>query len=329
MNDRAFSDAGLRELRVQAPAPPDEVLAARRLLNAAIAAERRPQRGRLGRLVAAASGVAAVVAALAVAMTVTTVRAPSATAVLFDLVGAVTRSAPIDATAGEFVYVRTEGVTLRGSEVTLEGAGRDDIVWLQPFVDERWFAPDGSFRQHFVPAEPRFFTDEDREIWEADPAIQGADPGEFTVDLEPPIEPVLLGDLPLDTAALRAALVEAYQLESPDRVNPVEAELLDIAADIARRHDAGPELRGAVLELMAQTPGLEVVDHGLDTVTLGVEYDTVGDARLRQEHVFAAATGRLVESRLVYVEPPPGSNIPPGTTEHLRFDAPVVVDEIG
>ncbi len=329
MNDRAFSDAGLRELRVQAPAPPDEVLAARRLLNAAIAAERRPQRGRLGRLVAAASGVAAVVAALAVAMTVTTVRAPSATAVLFDLVGAVTRSAPIDATAGEFVYVRTEGVTLRGSEVTLEGAGRDDIVWLQPFVDERWFAPDGSFRQHFVPAEPRFFTDEDREIWEADPAIQGADLGEYTVDLEPPIEPIALDDLPQEPVALRAALVESYELDAPERVNPVEAELLDIAADIARRHDASPALRGALLELMAETPGLEVLDHDLDAVTVGVEYDTTAGARLRQEHVFDTATGRLVESRLVYVRPPPESGIPPGTAEHLRFDAPEVVDELG
>ncbi len=329
MTDHAFSDADLRELRVQAPAPPDEVLDARRMLNAAIAAERRPSRGRSGRLLAAASGVAAVVAAAAVVLTLSSVRAPSATAVLFDLVGRVTGSAPIDVNAGEFVYVRSGGVTLRGSEVTLEGTGREDIVWLQPFERERWYAPDGSFRERFVPGEPEFFSDEDRQIWESDPNIQAADRGEYTVDLEPPIEPVDLDALPLETGALRAALVEAFDLESPNRVNPVEAELLDIAADLARRHDAGPELRSAALRLIAATPGLELAGRDLGTVTVAVEYDTVAGARLRQEHAFDAATGWLVESRLVHVEPAEGSGIPAGTTTILRFDVPEVVDEIG
>ncbi len=327
MNDHPDIDAALLELRVSDLAPPDEVLAARRTLNAAIEAETRSARRPRRRWLTAASGVAVVVVGVVAAISLTSVRAPSATALLFDLVEVATGSATLDPAAGEFVYVRTEGEVVVGSDLTIEDAPRDFVNWREPFVAERWFAADGAFRLRRVAGEPEFFTEAEEQLFLSDPIVRADQAAVTMVDLAAPPREVDVASLPTDTAALRAALIEAYGITA-DGTRPLEVELADRAAELAALHDASPELRGALLTLLADTDGIELIDSGLGEVAFGVEYEAE-QTRERIELVFEAATARLVERRLVWVDPPDATTIPPGTVSYTRYDAPQVVDELG
>ncbi len=323
-------DAAVLTLRVAEPAPPDEVLAARRLLNAAIAQEhRRADVPRRRWLAAAVTGAAAVVVALVVVFSVTSLRAPTAQALLFDLIDVAIGAEPLDPAEGEFTYVRAAGVQLVSAEVSID-ADRDTVAWLQPFEDERWYAADGSFRVRFVPGERQFFSEDDAAIVAADPFLSQDELTPIVEDLPPRPVDVLRADLPTEAGVLREALIDEFQLDAPERTRPLEVELVDQVGDLMVEHDATPQLRAALLGVLADLDGIELVERGAGRFTVGVEYAALSTGeRLRLEYVFDQDSALLVEEGLVYLEPAPESGIPAGTTSSVRYDAPEVVAELG
>lgn len=209
MTNQPYSDSALKELRVITPAPPDEMMAARRMLNAAIEREKAgaPARRWSPRpwLAAAATGAAALVMVVAVSVALSVFQAPSVEASLDELSEVALVQPAVFAQPGSFLYSASAGEVIAGDALPLGDA--DEVNWVQPVQREVWQRPDGDIFLRETFGEPAFFDAATAAAFEA-AGYRDFHP-EFGSTIETTgtdgsaLEPA---DFPTDPAALEAAM---------------------------------------------------------------------------------------------------------------------------
>ncbi len=322
MNDQPYSDSALKELRVVTPAPPEEVMAARRMLNAAIEREKAgaPARRWSPRpwLAAAATGAAALVAVFAVSVALSVLQAPGVEASLDELSDVALVQPELFAEPGIFLYSVGEGEVVAGDALPLGDA--DEVYWIQPIRREVWERDDGSVFLRETFGEPIFF----------DPATEAAFDAagyrdlhaEFGATVETTgsdgntLEP---GDFPTEPTALAAAMRVAA---GEANLGPDAFGMADVAASLLVEADASPAFRSAVLAVLADTDGIELVERADDLVEVAASSPTETISL-----AFDPDTGGLLEVTRTLDVPPAGSRIPAGTATTFRYEPPTLTDQ--
>jgi len=304
-------DIVLRDVAGDPSPSASDVLAGRRLLVSAIAAERAPDARRRAhgirwRWVAAASSVVALVAAVAV----TGLLRPRPVTALGELAQVAERVERAPLAAGTYDYVRaTESrlLVVAGSEIGL--ADRAYVAYAVPLVRDRWVSGDGVIHEEVTHGQPVFFDS----VVEAAYATSGlavvdrigaTDVAEFTR------EATVLGVREWPTS--RDELVVAMRAYVSGRGSDVAevAALVDLAADLLRASGATPKLRGAVIA------ALDTLDVDVATrregggLAVAVEFEDVVRARRVLEF---DASANLVRDRLMWLEDAPLYGVPAGT----------------
>jgi hypothetical protein len=217
---------------------------------------------------------------------------------------------PLSVPQGSFIYIRSERVDLAirpGAELSLD---KEYVAYLQPLSREVWRQPETRFYQiRTTLGPPRFF----------DPLVEAAylaaeldrtdRIGEtITRQLTDVTDPLIETDWPTNPDTLRQAM-EAYAGQGGDE-RPIEAQLLDLAVDLLRESNPTPELRAAILEVLAQLPlGLE--DGGSDdTITVGVTYP---GPLLTHDTVTLSPEGQLLAQKTTLLETDSDLRIPSDT----------------
>ena len=319
MNDRDLQL--VRRLRDESSAPPEEVLAARERLFAAIqeeidgtavSARRRRSLPRFAtaRLAAAAAAVAVVLVAVVVGSQL--LAPPAAVAGLTELARVAEITEPPAVTAGSGIYVRSdrsELVQFAGEDLP----GVDDAVvsFLLPQTREVWLRADGTRRLRVEVGIPVFFDPATEAAFYAAgfDAVYGVGIVD-DVELARPEVDLDVGSLPADPDALEGALRQSLTAATDE--HPVEVRLFELAGALLRETSASPELRAAALEVLAGIDGIELVEDTEQSLAVGLEF-SVGDAGFVHTLAFDRASSALTGERVEYTGGDAGFGVPAGT----------------
>ena len=258
--------------REAAPAEPSEedVHRARQRLQAAILREQEKGRRPVRRwLVPSLATVLLVVVVGGVAL----LRSTPAEAALAEVAEAARAATPIDVPEGSFIYTRSERVDLAIRPGVEFGFDQEFVAYLIPSTREVWRQPETEFIQiHTTNHTPTFF-DLDVEDAYYQLGLDATDRlGETqTEQLTGVTDPLLEVDWPTEPDALHEALHEHAAQGGDERPEPVQ--VFDLATDLLREADPAPELRAAVVEVLAQLP-VDVIERTSQTVTIGITYAT-------------------------------------------------------
>lgn len=226
-------------------------------------------------------------------------RSTPAEAALGEVAAAARAAAPLDVPQGSFIYTRSERVDLAIRPGIEFGVSRDNVAYLLSSVREVWRDPDTNFIQIRTTVRiPEFF----------DPAIEAA---YYTSGLDRSdqvgetrseqftgaTDPLFEVDWPTEPGPLHEALVE-YAAQGGDR-RPETVSVFDLATDLLREADPSPQLRGAILDVLAALP-VQLVNKTDDEITIAVTYDTpvaIEDTiTLSRQGVLLAETTTLLEA---------------------------------
>lgn len=295
--------------REAVPAEPSEedVHRVRQRLQAAILRDeerrRRPVRGWLLPSVVAAVLIL-IVGGLAVL-------GPSpAEAALGEVAEAAREATPLEIPQGSFIYTRSERVDLAIRPGVEFGLDHEFVAYLLPSTREVWRQPETDFIQiRTTNQNPTFF----------DPAAEdayyrlGLDAtdrlGETqTEQLTDAVDPLLEVDWPTQPAALHEALREYAAQGGDDRPEPVQ--VFDLATDLLREANPVPELRAAIVEVLARLP-VELGERSSQTTTIGITYTTPTPTR---DTITLSPEGTLLAEFSTLLEDDPDLDIPADTT---------------
>ncbi len=303
----------LRRLRDESTPSVEEVAAARRMLNAEIQKEiSAASRSRLRRpQLAALAAAAVVVVAFVFSFVGQLVRPAPVTAALTEIAAVVEARVPPLPVAGEGVYVRSvrsDLVQLAAEDVP--GAEGQLFSFRLPQTREVWIRADGSRLLRAEVGQPEFFDSIDAELFARAGLSEVFGVGDVElIDFAPPEVEFDVSALPLEPTALRAALLtEAGTSEDPET-----ATLMRMAGIVLRESSAGPELRSAVVEMLAELgDDLEIVTEDGSILEVATEY-RVGDITRLRSLTFDVATGALVAEALIAVDVTDDFGVLPGT----------------
>jgi hypothetical protein len=254
-------------------------------------------------------------------------RRPSpAEAALEQLAAAVERIPPGESPEGALLYTRSEQVSLMlfpGSD--LPGLGVEAFALLLPLTREIWVAADGSSRLRVTTGAPTFFDDRTARAFagSAMPGLLGVGTtSEETFAPSPDLfDPA---DWPTDVDELRLAMHGEARRGPPDL--SFGARLVDVAAGLLRETGAQPELRAAVLRVLARTGGLRVgPSAGSDLLLVSVTYES-GSGLLARTIGFDPS-GNLISYTETTLDGLPSAGVPPNTDLSRAVYQPTVVVE--
>lgn len=299
---------------------PDEVADARNDLFAAIRQEREAAATRPRRRFAVPALAGALVAAVIAIAVVVTVRPPAAVAVLENLAVVAERQPDLELSEGSYVLASSTQTAL--NEVDL---GDSSMAFLLPEIRDVWVAPDGSRIVRRTIEEPIFFDPADAARFEAAGLTEELGIGEVITDRFGPLDDGLDPSLfPLDPTVLDATLRELVA-DDPRGTGPA---IVELAGDLLVETDAEPELRAALIRVLARTESVDVV-RTEDVIDVAAVFDVDG-RRVQTSLRFDADTSALVLRREVALDGFPDSGIPPGTSIiETRFSAPQIVTTFG
>lgn len=300
--------------REAVPADPSEedIELARQRLQAAIHREQQKRRRPAGRWLA--PSLAIVILLLAVGG-VALFRSTPAQAALAEVAEAARQATPLEVPEGSFIYTRSERVDLAirpGSEF---GFDQEFVAYLLASTREVWKQPETEFiRIRTINHTPTFFDPDVEDAYYRLGLYATDHLGEIqTEQLTGVIDPLLEEDWPTEPGALHEALRD-YAAQGGDQ-RPRGVQVFDLATDLLREADPSPELRGAVIDVLARLP-VELVERTSQTITLGITYATPITTRdtitLNSDGVLLAETSTLLEG-----DPDVGI---PANTEVLRAD---------
>jgi hypothetical protein len=291
------------------PSPSEEAAALARLRQAVAAAGTTgtEMRGRLGWLVPATAAVAVIIAAVAMSLVL---RPSPAEAMLTEIAQASRRATPSDIPTGAFIYQQSDSVDLvvrSGSELGLD---RPTVAYLLPSHREAWRQPATRFLQSATTTGPPTFFDEEVEAAYYSHGGAALDRvGETVFERSTDVtDPILETDWPTTADELRRALEE--RLAQGGDTRPLDVQLFGSAAEILRE-TASPQLRGAILEVLATLP-VELLDRRSDgAITIALTYDRPPTTR---DTLTIATDGTLIARSTTWLEPDPQLRTPAGTT---------------
>jgi hypothetical protein len=294
---------------------------------------------RAGRLLAvgAAAAVAASVALVSVAhRSWAPVGASPAAAAVLDSASRATVSTPLVGTgATEYRYTKAQVTEVRtltcppgrcGVPASESLAGQldhrssnDSFSYYLPGVEETWVSESGSGRLHITYGQARFLSAHDAQVWQEsgtpfpqhDPIDTAISAGQLPVG---PNNLTATADLPTDAIALQAAIVERFEGGHPD-----PAATFSFASDLLARSDASPALRGALYQVLASTPGVQLAGNVKDPLGQTGNAVVIIGHSIGYELVIDVTTGMILEERQVSTAQ---QGVVPSTT--VIFDRVVV-----
>jgi hypothetical protein len=316
-------------LQVLAPesAPEGVREAARGRLRAAMAAEVARPRARWARPVAVVAA-SALVAAAALAWVL--LQAPPAAEAALERLATEVERIPAEAfPEGALLYTRSEQRSLvLLSSTDLPGIAVAEAAMVVPRTREVWIAPDGSTRLQITTGTPAFFDEATAEAYR-----RSGLPASFQIGttvaqaFAPSADRIDPADWPTDPAQLEVELVAAAANLGPPE-QPLATRLLGLAADLLRETGAQPDLRAAVLRVLARAEGLTVTT-GAEPGVLQVTASYEDEAGTWSHTVAFDAEGNLIAETEVAVTGIPSAGVPPGTEIfQARYQPTAVIPEV-
>jgi hypothetical protein len=269
MNDQIPDPFGLIRREALPVEPSDEdYQRARRRLQVAIRHEEERRRRQVRRwLVPSLVAAALLVVVGAIAL----FRPTPAEAALAEVAEAARNATPLDIPSGSFVYIRSERVDLAirpGSEFGLD---QEFVAYLLPSTREIWRQPDTEFVQIRTTNHAPIFFDDAIEDAYYRLGLDATDRlGETqTQQLTGVVDPILEVDWPSEPSTLYEALRDYAARGGDDR--PISVQIFDLATDLLREADPTPELRAAVVQVLARLP-VRLVKQTSQTITIEITY---------------------------------------------------------
>ncbi len=240
----------------------------------------------------------------------------------------VARSAhPDSVPPGAFAYFKTHRRDLRARPANDLGLlDREWVAYIQPTTRELWRSEDLRFLQiRTTPLAPTFFDPLVEEAYMAAGMDHRDAIGTSVVEQFDGIsDPLLTKDWPVDPAELRRAMDVYLSSSGDDR--PVAVDLLDLASQMLREVSRPPQLRAALLEVLAQLPLENLVPAGVGLFSFGLTFRQ----ELRRRMVVSFdSEGNLVTDSVTLLEPDAQLQVPAGTAIALgRYELPQTVDTL-
>lgn len=315
--------------------PPAEVLlAARSQLRVAIAAEaaeplprwRRPRLLRLSldfRLAPMARLALAALVLVVAVVTLSGVLAPSpATARLADLAEAAEQAPLEELGTGQYQYTVSSGTQV----FQVVSPGRS-LSFAAEVTRQQWRAEDGSGVVRVTTGEPSSFAGEDALVLAPEEAAvlgvgatveQVLRPGELSTRIR---------GLTADVDQLEVVLFR--EVAKGPRTRPAAVEVFDLAADLLRAGDLGPDVRGALFRVVGRLDGVrpELAQPGQRSFSMSFD---VSDGVETLTVAFVEDGALLVAESIVRTADFPVPGTPRETVlTRVQYSLPVIVAEIG
>lgn len=302
----------LRRFRDGVPEPDDQIRERALAALRDAGGDRMPQRSdrRPRRRWTAPLGVAAAALALVIALpAVLPLGGPGApdpaAADVLHVFARIARNAPAEPVPepGQFIYSET----MSAQTNLFVASDGQRFVFEEVASEHRWLGTDGSGRIVGRAEEPRFPTAADEAAYHAylaSPTAQTDDAdsffGESFDDVYAAGDLTFrdTSDLPTDPDRLRDLIEDREIVGGP----PGDWETFVLAADLIRDSYARPDLRAALYEVMAQTPGIELIGPTVDAAGRdGIALASTHDG-LRYEVVFDRRTAKVLEEREIAID---------------------------
>ncbi|MGH8923976.1 MAG: hypothetical protein ACRDWA_04945 [Acidimicrobiia bacterium] len=270
--------------------------------------------------------VAAAIAIAAGALAVGSLLQPRpAQAVLIEIAESARVATPLEVPQGAFFYVRSERIDLvsrLGSEL---GRNEVEVTYMLPTTREVWRSPTRRFIQiRTVVGTPQFFF----ESIETSYYAMGIDRidmvGEtMTQQLVDVFDEYVETAWPTDPGRLRRAMEEVLSGASEF---PIEVRLLGLAANLLWETNPSPQLRAAILEVLAELP-VDVEDQEPDgSTTISVTYEVPSLTRVSMT---LSRDGQLLAEATTLLELDSQLRLPVGTrVSFATYELPIVVDSL-
>lgn len=198
--------------------------------------------------------------------------------------------------AGQYVYTKTESVQ---TSLYVTGTEAPNFFFVQPLTRESWIGTDGSGRIREMAGPVTFLSDLDQAAWVAAGSPDLGDRG--VTDESYPAGGLYYLDtsrLPADPQALRDLIEQRKIVGGPKG----DWETFSIVGDLLRETSIPPAVRGALYEVAADLPGVELVGKVADASGrpgVAVAYTHEG---IRQEFIFDPKTAEPLGENYVLVE---------------------------
>lgn len=267
------------------------------------------------------------VTVLAVVLTFGSLILPDrASATLGEIAVAAERTEPFNIPAQSFAYTRSETQEL--SIMPADAFGRvvapaERVAYLVPQTREAWISNQGVLQLRVTTGQPIFFSKE------AETAYYGAgldrldQVGETITESFTGVG-LLAQTWPTTPVELAQTIRDRFP---PDRGLPDEVEILDISLDLLRETAAPPELRAAVLRVIADL-NLELLERLPDgPATFAIDYHSPLPTR---DMFTINSTGQLLAESSTLTNGNPDLALPPGTaTFQARYQPVEIVTGLG
>lgn len=279
---------------------------ARLRLQAAIVREKERRRRPVQRwLVPSAVALILVLIAGGVAV----LRPTPAEAALAEVAEAARLATPLDIPPGSFIYTRSERVDLAIRPGIEFGLDQEFVAYLLGSTREVWRQPTTEFVQiRIINHSPSFFDPEVEDAYyrlglDATDRLGEAQTEQFTGVTDPLVEV----DWPVEAEALHRALRDYAAQGGDERPEPVQ--VFDLATDLLREADPSPELRGALVEVLARLP-VDLVERTSQTITIEITYTAPVNTR---DAITLSAEGMLLAETSTILEDDPELALPANT----------------
>lgn len=284
------------------------------VIEAEKAARRREQtRKRLPWMAAAAA------LTVAVAVMVPFLARNPAEAALIEIAQAAREAAAVDVPQGSFIYAESTGFNLVGREAEEFGLESGSVSYLLPRTRRVWKSPKDEFVMLEVSYErPTFFNPQAETAYYRMGLDQNDQVGQTVrQQFAGVIDPVDEIKWPSNRDHLLAAMRSYLGAETPTK-----AELANLAINLLRERNPSPQLRAAILEVLADLP-VDLVQEDGEAITIGVT-DTG-----RNQTFTLSRTGQLQAETTVLINGDPQSEIAPGTvTTRIEYQPIEIVDNL-
>ncbi|MGA9596296.1 MAG: hypothetical protein WBV06_09070, partial [Acidimicrobiia bacterium] len=237
-------------------------------------------------------------------------RPTPAEAALAEVAEAARAATPIDIPEGSFIYTRSERVDLAIRSGVEFGLDEESVAYLLPSIREVWRQPETEFIQiHTTNHTPTFFTPDAEDAYYR----LGLDATDHldevqTEQLTGVTDPILEVDWPTEPDALYQALRD-YAAQGGDE-RPKAVQVFDLATDLLREVDRTPDLRAAVVDVLARLP-VDLAEQTSQAITISISYTTPAPTR---DTITLSSDGQLLAETSTLLAGDPELGIPADTT---------------
>jgi hypothetical protein len=252
-------------------------------------------------------------------------RPTPAEAALAEVAEAARAATPIDIPEGSFIYTRSERVDLAIRPGVEFGLDDEFVAYLLPSTREVWRQPESEFIQiDNTNHTPTFFNPDA----EAAYYRLGLDTTDHLNEVQAEqltgvTDPILDVDWPTEPDALYEALRDYAAQGGDDR--PEAVQVFDLATDLLREADRTPDLRAAVVDVLARLP-VDLVERTGSAITISITYTTPTPTR---DTITLNSDGQLLAETSTLLAGDPELSIPADTTIlQADYQKTAITDEL-